>query len=45
MTSKARQDSTVDEMHLNAATKLGNNLFATDHKMTFSTVSEQNQKV
>jgi hypothetical protein len=36
---------TVDEMHLNAAAKLGDNLLATDYKMTFSAVSEQNQKV
>jgi hypothetical protein len=36
---------TVDEMHLNEAAKLGDNLLATDHKMTFSAISEQNQKV
>jgi len=34
-----------DEMHLNEAAKLGDNLLATDHKLTFSTVSEENQKV
>jgi hypothetical protein len=33
-------------MHLNATAKLGDNLLATtDHKMTFSAVSEENQKV
>jgi hypothetical protein len=32
-------------MHLNAAAKLGDNLLATDLKLTFSAVSEQNQKV
>lgn len=37
--------STVDEMHYEAAIKFGDNLLATDLKMTFSGVSEQNQKV
>ena len=32
-------DSTVDEMHLNAAAKLGDNLLATDGKLTFSAIS------
>ena len=30
-----RFDSTVDEMHLNVAAKLGDNLLATDLKLTF----------
>jgi integrase len=37
--------STVDETHLNAAVELCDNLLAIDHKMTFSAVSEENQKV
>jgi hypothetical protein len=37
--------SAVDEMHLQAAAKLGDKLLATDLKLTFSTVSEENQKV
>ena len=36
---------TVDEMHLNTAAKVGDNLLTTDLKLTFSTVSEENQKV
>jgi len=37
--------STVDEMHLNAAAKVGDNLLTTDLKMTFSSVSGENQRV
>ena len=36
--------STVDEEHLKAAAKIGDELLATDLKLTFSTVSEENQK-
>jgi integrase len=36
--------STVDETHLKAAAQLGDNLLTTDLKLTFSGVSEQNQK-
>jgi integrase len=37
--------STVDEMHFDAAIKFGDGLLATDLKLTFSTVSEENQRV
>jgi len=36
--------SKVDEMHLKAATKVGDDLLVTDRKLTFSGVSEENQK-
>lgn len=37
--------STVDEEHLKAAAKIGDELLTTDLKLTFSAVSEENQKV
>jgi len=37
--------STVDETHMKAAAQLGDDLLKTDLKLTFSTVSEENQKV
>ena len=37
--------STVDEMHFDAVVKFGDDLPATDLKMTFSTVSKENQRV
>jgi integrase len=36
--------STVDEMHLNTAAKLGDELLMTDLKLTFSAISEQKQE-
>jgi hypothetical protein len=38
-------DSTVDEMHLNAAAKLGDNLMTTDGKLTFLAISRQNKYI
>jgi integrase len=37
--------STVDEMHYEAALRFADNLLATDRKLTFSTVSEEKQRV
>ena len=37
--------STVDEAHLDAAARIGDNLLTTDHKMTFSANFPENQRV
>lgn len=36
--------STVDEEHLKVAVKIGDELLTTDLKLTFPTISEENQK-